>query len=173
MSKDFQNTVPLTEGKASKGGQNPPLEPGSPHPAPPEGSGGTQPFEKLKTNVQARKAAEAMLELIQQEFGEEVNDRFFEVLRDHCIGKVGLPCKTDGIGVKGYPLTEAAEVKGWTFPSGKYRGMSIAAVEDKDPDYLKRYPYRKFFFQLIVEKYNNRERVQKKKVRNIYEPPKS
>ena len=111
----------------------------------------------LIENVKGRKAAEDLLDLAREECGDDVNDRFWETLRDEAIKTVGLPTKNDPKTVKGMNRKQATEFRKDTFPDGKYMNMTVGAVEVRDPDYIKRYPYRKSLFQLMVEKYLHRE----------------
>lgn len=105
--------------------------------------------EKIKENIEGRKQAEEVLELIK----DETNPRFWETLRNMAIERIGLPPKAEEIDVKVFTDEEAREFEKQVYPRGKYADMTVKAVEKKDPGFANRFAYRLDRFQLNLQRY--------------------
>ena len=107
--------------------------------------------EKINKNVESRQAAEQILQLAKDEFGEsELNERFWITLRDHAIEQVGLPSKGETKPIKPMKSHLVEGFKKDVMPRGKYAKMTVAAVLKRDPDYLKRFANSYDWFQLLI-----------------------
>ena len=110
--------------------------------------------EKLKKNKAGREAAEALLELVKEEHGENTNPRFWEVLRDEAIKRVGVPMKDESKELAPFDTKRAIIFQQSTFTHGKYADMTVGAVEKKEGlEFLLRFATKQNFFQRGLSRY--------------------
>lgn len=100
----------------------------------------------------AQLLANDVLSLIDENAGEQADNRFWEIIRDHAIGKVGLPV----LHIEGSkPLDEKSANKFLEslMPCGKYTGQKIRTILKKDKDYLLNFSKQPSAFQIRLRKF--------------------
>lgn len=102
----------------------------------------------ILANKEGREAAEVFLseQMIPNDL--QNNKRFWEVIRDAAIEKVGLPLRDEQKDIRPFSDEESQLFFPRTFPRGKYADMTVAAVEKKEGlAWLKKFATNPDFFQ--------------------------
>lgn len=99
---------------------------------------GTVNADQVQLNVAARKTARELLDLVVGECAGRppaFAARLWEILRDKAIEQVGMP-PCAGQAVKPLTEEEAREFAETPMPFGKHRGLALAEIDTRHPEYL-------------------------------------
>lgn len=111
------------------------------------------PNEKIQDNISEREKAEDTLQMIEMEFGEPGN-RFWEILRDAAIQRVGIPMKEEIKELEPFDDKRSEVFMKQAFPRGKYAERTVLSVEKKEGlAYLERFATKQDYFQRGLSRY--------------------
>ncbi len=134
--------------------------------------------EKVLENKADREAAEAVLEMIGLDMPNQGN-RFWEILRDEAIAKVGMPMKAEIKELAPFDTVRAEVFMKQAMPRGRYAETSVLTVEKKEGiEFLERFATKQDFFQRGLSRYilwrkkNPLKKAKKKRKKANAQPPK-